>query len=413
MSVNVRRSQSLRSESRSRSRLSEAGVTGARKGGTGSYSGNDSDNSRRSDRTGDRRPHRSVSFNRDVHIKRFANRLADRQLSRIDESPNEDEMRMRGRDLSSRGRGDGNEDDVRFIERGSSANPTRATEFSSTTDSGPSVRNIDSGNAKEGLAQKIKAFFKRSNKKATDGSKATNTKDESADKPYQSYSKFEDDYSTRRRGSAPAPPKNWFRSLDRSKSVSKSDIADSGRLARSDKNLRYFGESDMDRATYSTLRNNRRRYLDDTSQDDTTDADVPNRYGSLVYLHAAAVRDIPSRIEGSSTVRRKTKKNLSRSFSMSGPWTPQHKPKLVSTSQPVNYNPSATRETGTFSRSRSRPTSFSSRDVIDGNSSSSTYLASPTSTLSGVRGRNKLPELVFTGPPLDHTLRRNEWRGRI
>ncbi|CAB0002691.1 unnamed protein product [Nesidiocoris tenuis] len=72
-----------------------------------------------------------------------ANRLADRQLSRIDESPNEDEMRMRGRDLSSRGRGDGNEDDVRFIERGSSANPTRATEFSSTTDSGPSVRNIE------------------------------------------------------------------------------------------------------------------------------------------------------------------------------------------------------------------------------------------------------------------------------
>ncbi|CAB0011109.1 unnamed protein product, partial [Nesidiocoris tenuis] len=73
----------------------------------------------------------------------LANRLADRQLSRIDESPNEDEMRMRGRDLSSRGRGDGNEDDVRFIERGSSANPTRATEFSSTTDSGPSVRNIE------------------------------------------------------------------------------------------------------------------------------------------------------------------------------------------------------------------------------------------------------------------------------
>ncbi|KAF6213267.1 hypothetical protein GE061_010985 [Apolygus lucorum] len=400
MSVDLRRSRSLKDQDlRPSSRISDYRRQGTISRGEDR---NNSDKESRISERSDRRPSRSVSFNRDVHVKRYARKL-DRQLSRIDESPVETSDDMRELTTRTRGRADGIEE----VGRGREENSN--------------LSNSKKAGGKEGLTQRIKAFFSgRSKGKKTATTTTTTTDDEDdLDKRYKEY-RADSDYKTKRRDSAPDAKQSWFRSLERTKKPeSKVDATDGGRFSRSERNLRYFGESDTERFN-SLARNRRSRYMDDTSQDDTTDVDVPNRYGSLVYLHAAAVRDIPPRNGGSrlsvnrdeadaSTLRRKTKKSLTRSVSLVGPWTPTHKPKSTST---VNINPSSggVKESGvqTLTRTR-RPRA--TVDVSVSDDGGRRTFRSETPIVSVNRSR-KLPELVFTGPSIDQTLRR-EWRGRV
>uniref|UniRef100_A0A0A9VPR0 Putative membrane protein ycf1 n=1 Tax=Lygus hesperus TaxID=30085 RepID=A0A0A9VPR0_LYGHE len=396
MSVDLRRSRSLKDQDlRPSSRISDYRRQGSISRGEDR---NNSDKESRISERSDRRPSRSVSFNRDVHVKRYARKL-DRQLSRIDESPVETSDDMREPATKTRGRADGIEEVGRGREENAPLSNTKKT------------------GGKEGLTQRIKAFFSGRSK----GKKTMTTDDEDdLDKRYKEY-RADNDYKSKRRDSAPDAKQSWFRSLERTKKPEpKVDVTDGGRFSRSERNLRYFGESDAERFN-SLARNRRSRYLDDTSQDDTTDVDVPNRYGSLVYLHAAAVRDIPPRNGGSrlsvnrdeadaSTLRRKTKKSLTRSVSLAGPWTPTHKPKSTSTTI-INPNSGGVKESGVQTLTRTRRPRATTVDVSVSDDGGRRTFRSETPIVSVNRPR-KLPELVFTGPSIDQTLRR-EWRGRV
>ncbi|XP_014258652.1 uncharacterized protein LOC106672061 [Cimex lectularius] len=222
-------------------------------------------------RTSDLRPGRAVSFNRDVHVKRYGNK----RLAKIEEKP-ESEMR-------SRGRADGTEDRPRREDPSEHGAPPAQ---------------------KDSITKKIKQFF-TINKKPNDDVRTR----------YKEYKGEEYDRG-RRRDSAPDSKNSWFRSLERSKRTDRDDPER--------KNLRYFGESDAESRRYLTTERRRGRHqsgVDVSTTDDATDAE-PSRYDSLIYLHAPRVRDIPS-------PRQKTlekKRHLTRSVSLVGPWTPSHRP---------------------------------------------------------------------------------------
>ncbi|RZF32818.1 hypothetical protein LSTR_LSTR011464 [Laodelphax striatellus] len=185
-----------------------------------------------------------------------------------------------------------------------------------------------------------------------------------------------DYYATRQRVSTPETDPTWFRSLDRVKHktshsrLSGEDTVDrkhrpvSRANSTSQKNLRFFGESDS--GSYPSLNtshlqvpsnrtSSRLRSSLDSSAESTLEEDSGHSQKSVVYLHAATVGDIPgsrklhrsqitggrrsmSREELSSNKTDSTfvphKRTLSRSISVLAPWRPRHPRDGIE----VNYN---------------------------------------------------------------------------
>ncbi|XP_014278967.1 muscle M-line assembly protein unc-89 [Halyomorpha halys] len=181
-----------------------------------------------------------------------------------------------------------------------------------------------------------------------------------------------ENYSGKRRGSAPETRTSWFRSLERLK---KNDLPPTTRDIH--RKERYFGESDRESAS-------RRRHNESSAESATEVDGMGPRTPSLVYLHTAAVGDIPHRRSETPT------KRLSRSVSVLAPWAPRMRP------------PRATRSRATqtdFSQAQEEKRPSSKTRVIEVEREPSSVPVRQTS--------RSLPKLVFTGPSIDDTVGRS------
>lgn len=335
-----------------------------------------------------------VSFNRDVHVKRYGGK---KPLGRIDEEDTEINN-MRGR----RGKADGTD----FNFRRGSVDVDNNTTTSSTT-----MNSSRKHKENQTFGQRLKSLFggggngggtkKKQNVSTSTNTETTSTNMDPLRSRYKEYRGEE--YETKRReNSTPENKTTWFRSLDRQpkhKNHEKSwtDTTDS-RYGGSTRTLRYFGESDTEamrkpptKFTGGTLRRNHRFLLDSTSQDDTTDVDTNGRSDSVLYLHTATVGRIPSgtserssrfrsenRSEEHEHRRKRTGRTVVRSVSVASPWRP---------SDPNN-----------------RVIHYSSTD----------RLSNKSHTNSGHREHHRSTEkyghLVFTGPSFDEQLKNDAYR---
>lgn len=241
-----------------------------------------------------------VSFNRAVHIKRISRRLAD--VVEDEDSPDYSDSR-RSPMMSSNGYST-------LPRRGTARNGVKKAGDPGGTPSDRLSRLIKHDpkaedeqkkqetekpkeKKKKSLSERVRGMFspKRNTpvkKEETENDvktryteyKARNSSSEATD------NETENRYNIKRRGSAPETRASWFRSIDRLK-----------------KPDRYFGDSD-------------RRAVDSSAD---SELEGMTRAPSLVYLHTAAVGDIPHRAVSPS-------RRLSRSVSVLAPWAPRLRP---------------------------------------------------------------------------------------
>lgn len=329
-------------------------------------------------------PRPKVSFNRAVHIKRISRK---ERLGDLPEDSTDSGKKMPANGINSSSKFS------TLPSRSTQRNGVKKTETPAPSDrlsrlirSEPKPEDDsipEKPVKKKTLSERVRGMFRKKKPEPQEEPKGRNSSSDATDNEIE-------EYPGKRRGSAPETRTSWFRSLDRLKKP------------EGTRKERYFGESDRDSTSM------RRSRLGESSNESATEQEgMGSRAPSLVYLHTAAVGDIPHKRTETPTRR------LSRSVSVLAPWAPKSRPPRppsravrsratqteggheAKTLRPRQeprtlHKPEPRQESRTLHKPEPRP-------------ESRTLHKPEPRPLNKLEARS-LPKLVFTGPSIDETI---------